>query len=262
MEKSYKRISHGVIPTLERLVLAEDTVRNLNRDVDLPFSFAITSSTSRFDYLFPDLQTADALLPEVPETRARLVTLGNAMMEPDAECADSRIPSAYTYLGQFIDHDITFEAKSDDMVKLSDDEFRVLTPEEISTKITNGRTPGLDLDNVYYKPAPRNCSRMLLGYVASINPDQRPPGKANDLPRKPRSNHDANDRAALIGDKRDDENLVISQLHVAFLRAHNAIAARNWFCRRTFGSSEAAASSVNAREASARRSGEADCTCR
>ena len=113
------------------------------------------------------------------------------------------------------------------MVKLSDDEFRVLTPEEIRTKITNGRTPGLDLDNVYYKPAPRNCSRMLLGYVASIDPDQRPPGKANDLPRKPRSNQDANDRAALIGDKRDDENLVISQLHVAFLRAHNAIAARN-----------------------------------
>jgi len=227
MEKSYQRISHGVIPTLERLVRAEDTVRNLNRDVDLPFSFAITGSTSRFDYLFPDLQTVEALLPEVPETRARLVRLGNAMMEPDAESADSRIPSAYTYLGQFIDHDITFEAKSDDMVKLSDDEFRVLTPEEIKTKITNGRTPGLDLDNVYYKPAPRNCSRMLLGYVAGIGPNQEPPGKANDLPRKPRRNHEADDRAALIGDKRDDENLVISQLHVAFLRAHNAIVARN-----------------------------------
>ena len=92
MEKSYQRISHGVIPTLERLVRAEDTVRSLNRDVDLPFSFAITGSTSRFDYLFPDLQTVDALLPELPETRARLATLGNAMMEPDAESSDSGIP--------------------------------------------------------------------------------------------------------------------------------------------------------------------------
>jgi hypothetical protein len=30
----------------------------------------------------------------------------------------------------------------------------------------------------------------------------------------------------LIGDKRNDENLIIAQLHVAFLRAHNAIAAQ------------------------------------
>lgn len=227
MREPYKTISHGIIPPLERLKQAENEVRDLNRDVDLPFSFAITGKTTRFDYLFPDLQTEDALLPELPDTRARLVNLGNTMMEPDPESADSTIPSAYTYLGQFIDHDITFEAKSDDMVKLSDDDFRVLTPEEIRTKITNGRTPGLDLDNVYYKPAPRNCARMLLGYVSSIDPDEPPPGKANDLPRKPRSNISSEDRAALIGDKRDDENLVISQLHVAFLRAHNAIAAQN-----------------------------------
>ncbi len=227
MREPYKTISHGVIPPLERLKQAEDDVRDLNRDVDLPFSFAITGKTTRFDYLFPDLQTEDALLPEMPEMRARLVNLGNTMMEPDAESADSTIPSAYTYLGQFIDHDITFEAKSDDIVKLDGDDFRILTPEEIRTRIFNGRTPGLDLDNVYYKPAPKNCSRMLLGYVSSTDPNKPPPGKANDLPRKPRSSIRAEDRAAQIGDKRDDENLVISQLHVAFLRAHNAIAARN-----------------------------------
>lgn len=223
----YKKISHGVIPTRERLEKAETTVRNLNRDLDLPFSFAITSGTSRFDYLFPDLQTAEALLPESPATYAGLVRLGDTMREPiGGQGADSSIPSAYTYFGQFIDHDVTFEAKSDDMVKLSDDDFRVLTSEEIHTKITNGRTPGLDLDNVYYKPAPRRCSRMVLGFVSPSHPDKGSPGKANDLPRLPRNPANNKDRAALIGDKRDDENLVIAQLHVAFLRAHNAIAAQ------------------------------------
>src|SRR5207253_57501 len=173
--------------------------------------------TTRFGYLFPDLQTADALLPEAPETRARLLSLGDTMMEPRDESADSSIPSAYTYFGQFVDHDITFEAKSDDMVKLSDDDFRVLTPEEIRTKIMNGRTPGLDLDNIYYKPAPRNRSMMGLGFVSRSGRSAEGSGKANDLPRKPRSRNDNNnDRAALIGDKRDDENLIIAQLHVAF----------------------------------------------
>lgn len=223
----YKKISHGVIPTLERLEKAEKTVSDLNRDADLPFSFAITSGRSSFDYLFPDLQTDAALLPESPATYAGLVKLGDTMREPiDGLGADSSIPSAYTYFGQFIDHDVTFEAKSEDMVKLSDDDFRVLTPEEIHTKITNGRTPGLDLDNVYYKPAPRRCSRMVLGFVSPSRPGADSSGKANDLPRLPRNPAKNKDRAALIGDKRDDENLVIAQLHVAFLRAHNAIAAQ------------------------------------
>src|ERR1051325_8473180 len=118
MSEPYNKISHGVIPTLERLNLAISTVGDLNSDVDLPFSFAITSGTTRFGYLFPDLQTAEGLLPDAPETRARLVRLGDTMMEPRDESADSSIPSAYTYFGQFVDHDITLEAKSDGMVKL------------------------------------------------------------------------------------------------------------------------------------------------
>ena len=65
----YDKISHGVKPNLERLQHAQVAVRDLNRDVDLPFSFAITSSTSSFNYLLPDLQTEDALLPELPGRR-------------------------------------------------------------------------------------------------------------------------------------------------------------------------------------------------
>jgi hypothetical protein len=223
----YKRISHGVIPTRERLNRAVLAVREVNRNADLPFSFAITSGTSDFGYLFPQLQFPEALLPETPDMQARLVRLGAAMMESESQRADSSIPSAYTYVGQFVDHDITFEAKSNEIVKLSDQDFRVLTPEEIATKLTNGRTPGLDLDNVYYKPAPRDCSRMKIGAVSPpVFGKVLKPSPMFDLPRQRRNSKDEQDRAALIGDKRNDENLIISQLHVAFLRAHNAIAAK------------------------------------
>ena len=220
----YKKISHGVIPTLERVIRVVDRVKEINVDADLPFSLAIASQTSRFDYLFPQLQTPDALLPAVPEMRTQLVRLGSTMVDPHYEVRDSDVPSAYTYLGQFVDHDITFEAKSENMAKLSGREFRVLSPHEIKHRITNGRTPGLDLDNVYYKPAPRNCSRMVVGFASTLRGERT--DKANDLPRRPQSNNPQDDRAALIGDKRDDENLVIAQLHVAFLRAHNAIVER------------------------------------
>jgi hypothetical protein len=56
----------------------------------------------------------------------------------------------------------------------------------------------------------------------------RPPGKGddNDLPREPRSPDIRHDRAAWIGDPRNDEILIVAQLHLAFLKAHNALVAQ------------------------------------
>jgi hypothetical protein len=87
----------------------------------------------------------------------------------------------------------------------------------------------LDLDSVYGLPAPRDGSKMVIGNVTKLNatakPFLRPVKKddGNDLPREPRSNDIEHDRAALIGDPRNDENLIISQLHLAFLQAHNQL---------------------------------------
>ena len=70
---------------------------------------------------------------------------------------------------------------------------------------------------------------MKIGPVERLNdtnpPFARPPGKsdANDLPRQGRSEDPSTDRAALIGDPRNDENLIVSQLHLAFLKAHNGL---------------------------------------
>ncbi|HEY0350029.1 MAG TPA: peroxidase family protein, partial [Pyrinomonadaceae bacterium] len=221
-----KRYSHGVIPTLEKLKSVAEQVDEVNSQNTLPFPFAITGDKSRFDFLFPQLQFPEALLPEAPETRNALIELGMSMRESEANAVvDSLIPSAYTYLGQFIDHDITLEAKSDSVVMLSDPHLRPLTRYEIVNKLANGRKPGLDLDNVYYKPAPRSYSSLVLGLVSPLGPQV--PGKdlRNDLPRRSPNADNQFDRAALIGDARNDENLIVAQLHVAFLRAHNAIAA-------------------------------------
>jgi hypothetical protein len=76
---------------------------------------------------------------------------------------------------------------------------------------------------------PYNGNRLQIGTVTALNqpgpPTGRPPGKddLNDLPRLGRSVDPSIDRAARTGDFRNDENTIISQLHVAFLRAHNRL---------------------------------------
>src|SRR5687767_4670977 len=76
-----------------------------------------TTDFHRFGFLFDDLQADAHLLPVTPETVGNLIRLGHAMQElssqPDVgDGGDAAIPAAYTYLGQFIDHDITRAARS------------------------------------------------------------------------------------------------------------------------------------------------------
>ena len=173
-------------------------------------------------FLFPQLQADPTnLLPETPTTPDDLFALGVAM---DGVGADSDIPAAYTYFGQFVDHDVTLEG-----VTAGVDLNGVITPmslADISTTLVNTRTGTLDLDSVYGAPAardPGDASLMQLGDVTAVG--GRPPGKSvdNDLPRRGRSIDESRDREALIGDPRNDENLVVAQLHVALLKAHNML---------------------------------------
>src|SRR2546430_17549244 len=60
------------------------------------------------------------------------------LADPGPDTApDSTIPAGYTYFGQFVDHDITFDTSSS-----------IDSPQDANT-ITNMRRPALDLDNVY-----------------------------------------------------------------------------------------------------------------
>jgi hypothetical protein len=130
--------------------------------------------------------------------------------EPDAE-EDSQITAAYTYLGQFTDHDITFDPAS----RLRE----ALTPEQLDA-LADFRTPRFDLDNLYGRGPDdqpylyKDGIRMLLGEPMSGNPFDP---EARQLPRGPNGR-------ALIGDPRNDENRIVAQLHAIFLRFHNQVA--------------------------------------
>ncbi len=228
------RIRHGEVLSLEELDLARKDIEGINARVGSAVARASIAELTPFDYLFNKLQRDDCLLPaENPEETVRnLKSLAATMRDPDdGPALDSTIPAAYTYFGQFVDHDITLEAQSQH-INLADPALKPLPLNEVRETIKNSRTPQLDLDCVYGPtsdgtPVPRVCAELLVSVVSKSG--YRPPGKDefNDLPRKKRDpGKPSVDREALIGDARNDENLIISQLHVAFLRAHRALVMR------------------------------------
>ncbi|MBN9023331.1 MAG: hypothetical protein J0H08_14835 [Rhizobiales bacterium] len=165
------------------------------------------------DALFPSLAHSPAcVLPEGQATVRGLLALGRAMaVQPDeAPARDSRIPSFFTYFGQLIDHDLTVRSGPAAM-------FRT------------GARPRLDLAGVY-GDGPGRDPAAGSGDDALYDGDhkfrlQRIGNNglgASDLWRE-RTPQKPNPRTALIADPRNDENIVISQLHAAFLGLHNAI---------------------------------------
>ena len=218
------RISHGSVITLQQIDTAVERILQLDANFNHKVAGLVPIEWTSFDYLLLKLQDdREKLLPEHADTVTHLRNLGRAMSADVQQPSDSGIPSAYTYFGQFVDHDITFEAVTrkvplnDKLSPMSLDEAR---------KIKNTRTAKLDLDSVYggychdgtCQPAPGVGEKMLLGPVVG---GATGADLFRDLPRDP-----SHDRAARIGDGRNDETLMISQLHVAFLRAHNAIVER------------------------------------
>lgn len=181
-----------------------------------------------FGYMFPELQSAEHLLEPTDETVSWLKLLGASMEDPgEAIIPGVPVPAIHTFVGQFVDHDITLERGSRNISLASS---LPLTPEEVKAQIVNSRSPNLDLDHVYgpdvdgnFSPRdPRNSAKMLLAKVDPLL--GLPPGKDvwNDVPRDPCK------YKPLIGDTRNDDNIVTLQLHVAFLRAHNALIDRGY----------------------------------
>lgn len=176
----------------------------------------------RFGRLFRNLPAFDPPLDAEGEPlRALAESMREAVPEvqpesqwaPTREEVDSTIPAGYTYLGQFIDHDITFDPVSS-LQRQNDPEA-----------LHDFRTPRFDLDSLY-GDGPNNDPFM---YDADIDAGRttmllgRNESGEFDLPRNVLSaaaNGDPRGRA-LIGDPRNDENIIVSQLHLLFLRFHN-----------------------------------------
>jgi hypothetical protein len=126
------------------------------------------------------------------------------------------ISAGYTYLGQFIDHDLTFDPASS------------LDKQNDPDALEDFRTPRFDLDSLYGRgPNDQpylyedNGVRMLLGEPLAGSKDHA--GKVDKGTRDlPRNNPKGGRARALIGDPRNDENVIVSQLHATMLRFHNS----------------------------------------
>ncbi len=169
----------------------------------------------RFGRLFPELSPAYTR-PDI------LIEIGRVGGKMDGKSSNDRtdtVPVGMIFFGQFVDHDVTLDASTTfDTV--------IDNPGEIA----NVRTPTLDLDCVYGlgpeaqpylydqsvvggNPGPFAGVKLLTG---ADNPGQSGLNE-HDLLRSP------NNRA-IIGDPRNDENRIISQIQLAIIRFHNLVA--------------------------------------
>ena len=157
----------------------------------------------RFTRMFGHLPARD-LGAQVTEKLIKILRI-------DAAGPNFNLPAGYTYLGQFIDHDVTFDPTSQ------------LERDNDPDALVNFRTPRFDLDSLYGS-GPRD-QPFLYDWPASgpsgvkllvgRNPDDGV-SAAVDLPR--------NDQGrALVGDARNDEHLIVSQLHLLFIQFHNKV---------------------------------------
>ena len=191
------------------------------------FSRPVRAAPTRSLFASTTTQTFGRLFPELPSfavesdaLRQSLLTLGAQGGVLDAQDQLSAGPvqlitnpalsannpdnpkhtAGTTFVGQFIDHDVTFDTSS-----------KLGTATEPTTS-PNGRTPALDLDSVYgggpvASPAlydPDDKAKLAIGFG----------GLFEDLPRLA-------DGTAIVGDPRNDEQMIIAGLHCAFILFHN-----------------------------------------
>lgn len=170
---------------------------------------------SRFGRMFSQLPAASWPTADVDLLAGKIMAEEEVEPTPEGQVDDEEnnaIDAGVTYVGQFIDHDLTLDPRPDDLI----------TPID-PTSLQNFRTPAFDLDSVYGSgpngsPQLYMADGVHLKLGAPLSGSSTDAG-AVDLPR------DAAGQAVL-GDPRNDENRIVAQLHSIFLRFHNLLADR------------------------------------
>jgi heme peroxidase len=185
----------------------------------------------RFGRLFP---TLPAFAADTPLMRDALLELGakGGPMDPGDDLSDPitlitdpaksannpnnpTITAGFTFLGQFLDHDMTFDPTSS------------LARQQDPESIRNFRIPALDLDNVYGGgpgASPHLYDSTVDGGRTTFLTEEIPGSAAVSVDNSTRFDVPRNSQnTALIGDPRNDENLIVSQFHLALLRFHNKV---------------------------------------
>lgn len=182
-------------------------------DTNLPTQGAVPSLAAaappiELKHLFPDLQVRNGEKRNFDGLAAVMTSPPPATpFETPIKYDNPDIPAGYTYLGQFINHDIT-----------------IRTPSNLLDPIprTDVRTCALDLDSLYgggpgERPELYDGDRLKVGRIKSGGGDVRIASLRRDK---------GGSGKALIGDTRNDENLIVAQIHSAFIDFHNRMVDR------------------------------------
>jgi len=210
-----------------------------------------------FRYLFPTLarETFDrhSQHPDVSALLAAMDLLADHMVDGEERSGEliannTRIPAGFTYFGQFIDHDISAGTSGNSDFVIALESFEPEEPSQVEVTLENQRTPTFDLDSVYggpgsaYQHFPHFYQEedpilfkigsnevVPVGELPNPELEADPSNPSRDLPRLnqltqvPQEYQGLPLTTAVIGDLRNDENLIIAQFHLAFLKAHNRI---------------------------------------
>jgi hypothetical protein len=120
------------------------------------------------------------------------------------------IPAAFTFVGQFIDHDLTMNAVNLFLPQQDPAAPPGLGP--VAAPIQNGASPLIDLDSVY-GPRAHLASPDSALFAGGKFRLVHHGGLHYDLPR--------DSDGAVIADHRNDENQMILQIHLLVERMHN-----------------------------------------
>lgn len=187
----------------------------------------------RFGRLFPTLPAFSADTALVRDALAKIgapggpMDAGDDLLDPVALVTEASLSThnpnnatmtaGMTFLGQFIDHDMTFDPTSS------------LARQQDPESIRNFRIPALDLDSVYGGgpgSSPQLYDQNLDHGLTTLLVEEIPGSAAVSIDGSTRFDVPRNSQGtAITGDPRNDENLIVSQLHLAMLRFHNRVVA-------------------------------------
>lgn len=154
-----------------------------------------------------------------PWSLGELASVGDGMIEgsngvPPRSDVQS-LPSAYTYFGQLVVHDLSRMSTLDPLL--------TATAGAAGSELINRCRPRLDLHSLYglgplespeyYLPS-RIAPDGRLAHWHARETRYRSPGSDDDLLRNLHG-------SAILPEARNDENVIVSQVHLALLKAHN-----------------------------------------
>ena len=216
--------------TTEQAIAAEDLSERNNLHVTKPTRPRFPDDV--YSRMFPGLPP---FAPQTDESREQAKRLGvkegvldakDNLNDPILSITDPNLSlnnpnnpnmtAGVTFFGQFLDHDLTLALKAP------------LLENTKPRQTTNFRTAEFDLDSVYGNgptgspelyDASSGDIKFKVEAISGSEQVSRKGAQRFDLPRDGNNN-------AIIADSRNDENLLISQFHLAMLKFHNAVVDR------------------------------------